>query len=58
MRHRHNHRIGAGKGFGPQASTLIPLTAEGQADPLGPLPKDQLAQAVVRWWGDWLAAKG
>jgi len=50
--------VGHGKAFGPQANTLIPLTADGQGDPLGPLPKDQLAQAVVRWWGDWLAAKG
>jgi len=49
--------IGHGKAFGPQANTLVPLTAAGQGDPLGPLPKDQLAQAVVRWWGEWLAAK-
>jgi len=39
-------------------NTLLPLTGAGQAEPLGPLPKDLLAQAVVRWWGDWLAAKG
>ena len=49
--------IGHGKAFGPQANTLVPLTAAGQGDPLGPLIKDQLAQAVVRWWGEWLAAK-
>jgi phosphopantothenoylcysteine decarboxylase/phosphopantothenate--cysteine ligase len=47
--------IGGGRAFGLQANTLIPLTASGQAEPLGPLPKDQLAQAVVRWWGDWLS---
>jgi len=50
--------IGGGRGFGPQANTLIPITAAGQGEPLGPLPKDRLARAVVAWWGDWLAAKG
>ena len=50
--------IGGGKGFGLQANVLIPITASGQGEPLGPLPKDRLAQAVVRWWGDWLGAKG
>jgi phosphopantothenoylcysteine decarboxylase/phosphopantothenate--cysteine ligase len=49
--------VGEGQGFGAQANTLIPITATGQAEPLGPLPKDLLAQAVVRWWGDWLEAK-
>jgi phosphopantothenoylcysteine decarboxylase/phosphopantothenate--cysteine ligase len=49
--------VGGGRGFGLQPNTLVPLTAAGQAEPLGPLPKDRLAQAVVRWWGDWLAAK-
>jgi phosphopantothenoylcysteine decarboxylase/phosphopantothenate--cysteine ligase len=50
--------IGGGKGFGHQANVLIPITASGQGEPLGPLPKDKLALAVVRWWGDWLGAKG
>ena len=50
--------IGGGRAFGLQPNTLLPLTASGQGAPLGPLPKDLLAQAVVRWWGDWLAAKG
>jgi phosphopantothenoylcysteine decarboxylase/phosphopantothenate--cysteine ligase len=49
--------VGGGQGFGLQANTLIPITVSGQGEPLGPLPKDQLAQAVVRWWGDWLATK-
>lgn len=44
--------VGAGKGFGKQANTLLPVTAEGAGEPLGPDPKDRLAQAVVRWWGD------
>ena len=50
--------IRGGKGFGLQANVLIPITTSGQAESLGPLPKDQLAQAVVRWWGDWLGGKG
>jgi phosphopantothenoylcysteine decarboxylase/phosphopantothenate--cysteine ligase len=49
--------VGAGKAFGAQANTLVPITAEGASQPLGPLPKDQLAQAVAGWWGDWLSAK-
>ena len=48
--------IGGGKGFGLQPNTLIPITTRGQANPIGPLPKEALAQSVVRWWGDWLAA--
>jgi phosphopantothenoylcysteine decarboxylase/phosphopantothenate--cysteine ligase len=39
--------IQAGRGFGAQANTLIPVTAQGAQDPIGPLPKDALAQAVV-----------
>ena len=46
--------ISAGRGFGAQANTLLPITAEGPGEPLGPLPKDALAQAVARWWGDQL----
>ena len=43
--------ISSGKGFGPQANTLIPVTAQGSEKALGPLPKEGLAQAVVEWWG-------
>jgi phosphopantothenoylcysteine decarboxylase/phosphopantothenate--cysteine ligase len=49
--------VGEGQAFGHRANTLIPITADRQAEPLGPLPKDKLAQEVVRWWGDWLQAK-
>jgi len=49
--------IGSGRAFGHQANTLLPVTAAGQAEPLGPLPKDQLARAVATWWGDWLASR-
>jgi phosphopantothenoylcysteine decarboxylase/phosphopantothenate--cysteine ligase len=48
--------IAQGKGFGAQANTLVPITAEGPGAPLGPLPKDQLAQAVVRWWAGCLSS--
>ena len=50
--------IGGGKGFGLQANTLIPITAAGQANPIGPMGKEALARAVVQWWGGWLAANG
>jgi phosphopantothenoylcysteine decarboxylase/phosphopantothenate--cysteine ligase len=49
--------VAAGRGFGPQANTLTPVTAAGAQAPLGPLAKDQLAQAVVQWWADRLAAR-
>ena len=49
--------VAAGRGFGPQANTLTPVTAAGAQAPLGPLAKDQLAQAVVQWWADQLAAR-
>ena len=49
--------IGQGQGFGPQDNTLVPITRTGPETPLGPLPKDRLAQAVVQWWGAWLAAR-
>ncbi|HET6331460.1 MAG TPA: bifunctional phosphopantothenoylcysteine decarboxylase/phosphopantothenate--cysteine ligase CoaBC [Holophagaceae bacterium] len=39
-----------GRGFGTQENTLTPVTAEGPQASLGPLPKTQLAQAVVAWW--------
>jgi phosphopantothenoylcysteine decarboxylase/phosphopantothenate--cysteine ligase len=50
--------VGGGRAFGDQGNTLIPITTAGQAEPIGPLPKEKLAQAVVRWWGDWLARTG
>jgi phosphopantothenoylcysteine decarboxylase/phosphopantothenate--cysteine ligase len=49
--------VAAGRGFGPQANTLTPVTAAGAQAPLGPMAKDQLAQAVVQWWADQLAAR-
>ncbi|MFZ1615507.1 MAG: bifunctional phosphopantothenoylcysteine decarboxylase/phosphopantothenate--cysteine ligase CoaBC [Holophaga sp.] len=49
--------ISAGKGFGHQANTLIPVTAQGGGTPIGPMPKDQLAQAVVVWLGSFLKGR-
>jgi len=49
--------VAAGRGFGPQANTLTPVTAAGAQAPLGPMAKDRLAQAVVQWWADQLAAR-
>jgi phosphopantothenoylcysteine decarboxylase/phosphopantothenate--cysteine ligase len=46
-----------GKGFGAQANTLTPLTAQGAHPPIGPLSKDQLARAVVQWWAQRLEAR-
>ncbi|HJU84543.1 MAG TPA: bifunctional phosphopantothenoylcysteine decarboxylase/phosphopantothenate--cysteine ligase CoaBC [Holophagaceae bacterium] len=48
--------ISEGRGFGSQANTLTPVTAEGPQAPLGPLPKDALARAVVAWWAERLAS--
>ncbi len=42
--------VQAGRGFGEVENTLTPVTADGPQTPLGPLPKSQLAQAVVAWW--------
>lgn len=42
--------VQAGRAFGFQASALTPVTAQGPQPVLGPLPKDQLARAVVQWW--------
>ncbi len=44
--------IADGKGFGLQPNTLLPVTAEGPQHPLGPLPKESLARAVVAWWAE------
>ncbi|HEU4950767.1 MAG TPA: bifunctional phosphopantothenoylcysteine decarboxylase/phosphopantothenate--cysteine ligase CoaBC [Holophagaceae bacterium] len=49
--------IQGGRGFGDQANTLTPVTAEGPQPPLGPLDKAALAQAVVAWWGARLSAR-
>lgn len=46
-----------GRGFGSQANTLTPITDQGPQPPIGPLPKDQLAQAVVAWWGGQLKGR-
>jgi len=48
--------VQAGRGFGAQANTLTPLTPQGPQPALGPLPKDQLARAVVQWWAGRLEA--
>jgi len=49
--------ISAGRGFGAQANTLTPVTEQGPGAPIGPLPKDRLAQAVVAWLGDFLQGR-
>jgi len=45
-----------GQAFGAQANTLTPVTSQGPQPALGPLPKDQLARAVVQWWAQRLGA--
>jgi len=42
--------VQGGRAFGSQANTLTPVTVQGSHPPIGPLPKDQLARAVVQWW--------
>jgi phosphopantothenoylcysteine decarboxylase/phosphopantothenate--cysteine ligase len=49
--------VSQGRGFGPQANTLTPVTTEGPQPPLGPLPKDELARAAVAWWAGRLALR-
>lgn len=49
--------ISAGKGFGAQANTLIPVSAEGAAAPIGPLDKDKLAQGVALWLDGYLSGR-
>jgi phosphopantothenoylcysteine decarboxylase/phosphopantothenate--cysteine ligase len=49
--------IQAGRAFGSQANTLTPITPQGTHHPLGPLPKDALARAVVQWWHERLEAR-
>jgi len=46
--------ISEGRAFGAQANTLTPVTDRGVGAPIGPLPKDRLAQAIVAWLGDFL----
>jgi len=48
--------VQAGRAFGAQANTLTPITVQGAHHPLGPLPKDQLARAIVHWWDQRLQA--
>ena len=48
--------IQGGRGFGAQANTLTPATAQGPQAAIGPLPKEELARAVVQWWGRRLEA--
>lgn len=47
-----------GRAFGAQANTLTPITTAGAHPALGPLPKDQLARAVVQWWAHQLDVSG
>lgn len=49
--------ISEGRGFGDQENTLMPVTAHGAQPPLGPLPKHELARAVTKWLGDFLAVR-
>jgi phosphopantothenoylcysteine decarboxylase/phosphopantothenate--cysteine ligase len=50
--------VQSGRAFGAQANTLTPITAAGAQPALGPLPKDQLARAVVKWWAAQLETRG
>ena len=47
--------ISEGKGFGGQNNTLIPVISRGAAAPIGPLPKDKLAQSAITWLGTFLS---
>jgi phosphopantothenoylcysteine decarboxylase/phosphopantothenate--cysteine ligase len=49
--------VQGGRAFGDQSNTVTPLTAQRVHPPLGPLPKDQLARAIVQWWGHRLEAR-
>ncbi len=46
-----------GQGFGYQANTLTPVTADGPQAPIGPLDKAALARAVALWWAGHLASR-
>jgi len=47
--------ISGHQGFGFQPNTLIPITAKGPQEKLGPAPKAELAEAVALWLGEKLA---
>ena len=49
--------VQGGRAFGNQPNTLTPVTSGGPQPPLGPLPKDDLARAVVAWWAGRLAER-
>jgi phosphopantothenoylcysteine decarboxylase/phosphopantothenate--cysteine ligase len=49
--------VQGGRAFGIQVNTLTPVTAQGPHPPIGPLPKDQLARALVQWWALQLEAR-
>ena len=49
--------VSGGRAFGAQANTLTPVTPQGAHHPIGPLPKRELAQAVVQWWAQRLEAR-
>lgn len=49
--------ISGGQGFGAQPNRLVPVTQAGAGAPLGPLPKDALATAVVAWLEAFLAGQ-
>ncbi len=50
--------VSGGRAFGAQENTLVPVTPQGPAEALGPLPKDQLARRVVAWWGGVMQGRG
>ncbi|HJW31820.1 MAG TPA: bifunctional phosphopantothenoylcysteine decarboxylase/phosphopantothenate--cysteine ligase CoaBC [Holophagaceae bacterium] len=50
--------VQGGRAFGDQANTLTPVTAQGPQAPIGPLPKDALARAVVQWWSLQIEGRG
>jgi len=49
--------VQGGRAFGGQVNTLTPITAHGPHPPIGPLPKDQLARAVLQWWAQQLESR-
>lgn len=49
--------ISDGKGFGPQANALTPVTSEGPGAPMGPLPKERLAETVTLWLNGFLSGR-
>lgn len=46
--------ISAGKGFGGQHNTLVPVTADGAGEPMGPMAKEGLADVAVIWLAEHL----